>query len=741
MAKETVSIDFHGKQYSIETGRLAKFASGSALVRCNDSMVLVTVVASEKENLDIDYLPLQVEYREKMASAGKFPGGFLKRETRPGDNEILAARLIDRPIRPLIPKSWRFETQIIATVYSFDPSVDPEVLGAVGASAALMISDIPFAGPISEVRVGRIDGQLVINPSFEELKHSDIDLTVSGTSTSINMVEGESDEISEEDFLEAIKFAHDNIKILNELQLELAKVAGKEKREFTETEPPEELVDFIKKVIFDDLTEYVHTVTSKKERSAWRKQLREKTSEQVAEEFAEKEGWEEFNFDKSIEEILSKLEKQEMRKMILTKKTRLDGRELTQIRPITCEAGPLPRAHGSSLFTRGETQSLSTVTLGTKQDEQMVDGLLPVFTNNFMLHYNFPPFSTGEVKRLGLSRREIGHGNLAERALKKMLPDDKEFPYTVRVVSDILESNGSSSMATVCAGSLALFDAGVKMKKAVSGIAMGLIKEDDDIAILSDILGDEDFLGDMDFKVAGTKDGITACQMDIKIEGLSYDIIRNALAQAHEGRMHILGKMNEVIDAPREELSDFAPRFTVITIPQDMIGAVIGPGGETIRSIVAESGAEINIEDDGTIIIAATSGESSDKAVEIIRKLTKKPEIGEVYSGRVVEIREGLGAFIEFLPKKQGLLHISEISYNRVENVSDVLTEGETIEVKLLDISHDGKFRLSMKALLPKPEGYVERPPRPRPPKRDGGHGSHNRGGRRDNRDNRNYNR
>lgn len=730
MSQHTVSIDFHGKEFSIETGRMAKFANGSVMVRCGDTMVLVTAVASDHEKLDLDYLPLQVEYREKTSAAGKIPGGFLKREMRPNDHEVLSSRLIDRPIRPLIPKTWRYETQIIANVFSFDPECDPDVLAAVGSSCALLISDIPFAGPISEVRVGRIDGELVINPSVEQLQDSDIDLTVSGTDTSLNMVEGEAKEISEEEFLEAIEFAHENIKVLNDLQKELQKLVGNEKRDFTIVEPPEELVSHIENLLLDDLKEYVHATTTKNERREQRTALLEKALESVVAEFGEKEEFEDVDIEAFTGEIVSKLEKREMRLMILHDKKRLDGRKLNEVRPITCETGILPRAHGSALFTRGETQSLSTATLGTKRDEQMIDGLMPTYTNNFYLHYNFPPFSTGEVKRMGVGRREIGHGNLAERALKGMVPTKDEFPYTIRVVSEILESNGSSSMATVCAGSLALFHAGVPMKKAVSGIAMGLIKEGDDVAILSDILGDEDFLGDMDFKVTGTEDGITACQMDIKIEGLSMEIMTNALNQAHEGRMHILGIMNEALEAPSEELSDFAPRFTQIKIPQESIGTIIGSGGETIRGIVAESGAEVNIDDEGVVLISAVSGEDSKKAEEMIKELLRKPEEGEVYLGKVKEIREGLGALIEFIPKQVGLLHISQIAYEKTENVSDVLEVGQEIEIKLLEISRDGKFRLSRKALLPKPEGYVERE---RPPRR---YDSRDRrgGGRRDDR-------
>jgi len=632
MAKQEVSLDFNGMTYSIETGRMAKFASGSVMVRCGDTMVLVTAVASPDPIPEADFVPLQVEYRIKSASAGKFPGGFFKRETKPSDQDVLIARLIDRPIRPLIPKTWHYETQIIATVFSADPDVDPGTLAAVGASTALMISDIHFNGPVSEVKVGRIDGQFVVNPSFEQLKSSDIDITVAGTNTSIVMVEGECKEISEDDFLAALEFAHNWIKELNQLQMKLAELASKEKRELEDKGYPEGFAELVTNLISADMESFIHTKSEKKERSAFRKSLKEKSIEALKEKFGENEEYEGFNFDLFVTEMINEVEKDKMRQMILKEKTRLDGRGLRDIRPITCEIGLLPRTHGSALFTRGETQSLTTVTLGTKRDEQMIDGLLPTYTQGFFLHYNFPPYSTGEVKRLGLGRREIGHGNLAERALKNMAPDPEGFPYTIRVVSDILESNGSSSMATVCAGSLALFNAGVPMKKPVAGIAMGLIKEGDEIGILSDILGDEDHLGDMDFKVTGTADGITACQMDIKIEGLSIDIMHQALMQAKDGRMHILGIMNETINAPSEDISAYAPRYTTIKIAQEFIGAVIGSGGENIRSICRDTETDINIDDDGTILIAATSQEKSDEAVRRIMEVTIIPEEGKVYT-------------------------------------------------------------------------------------------------------------
>lgn len=726
MNKKTVSIDFQGKEYSLETGRLAKFANGSVMARCGDTMVLVTVVAgAEKEG--IDFLPLTVEYREKMSAAGKIPGGFLKREGRPSEKEILTARLIDRPCRPMFPKNWRRDTQIVAQVFSADGENDPQNLAAVAASAAIMISDIPFAGPISEVRVGRVNGEFIANPTFQELEESDIDMMVAGTDASIIMVEGESKEISEDEFVDALDFAHAKIKEINGLQRQLMQEVGeKEKLPTTDTEIPEELVKAVDKAIKKELAKYVRSESTKNERNEKRSELKEKSLEALTKAFGESEDYSAEDLEAYSGKIFGKLEKAEMREMILADKSRLDGRGLADIRPISVEVGVLPRAHGSALFTRGETQSLTTATLGTSKDEQMIDGLLPFYTSNFYLHYNFPPFSVGETGRFGgTSRREIGHGNLAERALKIMMPTAEEFPYTIRVISDILESNGSSSMATVCAGSLSLMDAGVPLAKPVAGIAMGLIMEGDCTAVLSDILGDEDFLGDMDFKVAGTEDGITACQMDIKIEGLSIDLMKTALAQAKDGRLHILGKMNEILAEPREDLSAYAPRFTSISVPVDTIGAIIGSGGETIRSITKETGCEINIDDDGTVLISSASKEDTDKAIEIIQQLIRKPEAGETYTGKVVEIREGLGAFVEILPKQKGLLHISEIAYERTENVEDVLTVGEEIEVKLLEV-RDGKFRLSRRALLEKPEGWEDRPPRR---EGGGGRGGDRRGG------------
>jgi polyribonucleotide nucleotidyltransferase len=730
----TASLQLNGATLSLETGRFATLADGAVMVRHGDTMVLVTAVASDKDS-DIDFLPLTVEYREKTSAAGKIPGGFLKREGRPSDREILSARLIDRPIRPMLPETWRRETQIIATVFSFDQQYDSDTLAMVGASAALMLSSVPFNGPVSEVCVCRKDGQMICNPTFAQLDGADFNITVAGTDDSIVMVEGSANEISESLFIEALSFAHDNIRTLNALQRELVEKVGKTKPEYTpKNERPEAIVSFIEEEARATVREHVRTQSSKEERSERRRALKEALIAKAHERFTPEILAEQFpdfpaeKLDNVVGAVLSDVEYYEMREMILSENKRLDGRDTKQIRPITVEVGVLPRTHGSALFTRGETQSLGTVTLGTSADEQMIDGLMPKYDKKFLLHYNFPPYSTNEVKRMtGVSRREVGHGNLAERAFLALLPDPNEFPYTVRVVSDVLMSNGSSSMATVCSGSLALFDAGVPLKKPVSGIAMGLIKEGERVAILSDILGDEDHLGDMDFKVCGTVDGITACQMDMKIQGISMEIVAQALEQAREGRMHILGKMNEAISQPREDVSPYAPRFTAIYIPVDTIGAVIGSGGETIRQITKDTNTEINIEDDGKVTIAAVSQEDADRAIAMIRALTRKPEEGMVYEAKVVDIREGLGAIVEFLPKTKGLLHISQLDHARVENVADILKVGDRLQVKLVEIQSDGKFRLSRKALIQTPEGYVE--PAPRPRSGGGDRGGNERGG------------
>lgn len=684
-------VEIGGRVFSIETGKYAKQANGSVMVRYGDTMVLVTAVAASEAKEGLDYFPLQVEYREKTSAAGKFPGGYIKREGRPTEKEILSSRLCDRPIRPLFPASFTNETQVVAMVMSYDGENDADVLAACGASAALAISDIPFDGPMAEVRVGRINGELIVNPTHEQIKLGDIELVVAGTADSIMMVEGESKEVSEQELLDALKFAQQEIKKIVELQNQLVADAGK-----TKWIVKEKTIDAnLKKDVYDlaeaKFKEIVYSILAKEERASKNKELSESVKQALAEKYPEQE--------KVIGEILHDMEKDLMRERILKEGVRLDGRNTTQVRPITIELGNLPRTHGSALFTRGETQSLTNVTLGTKDDEQTVDGLLEEYTKKFYLQYNFPPFSVGEVGRMtGVGRREIGHGNLAERSLKQVLPADDVFPYTVRIISDILESNGSSSMATVCAGSLAMMDAGVPITKAVSGIAMGLVKEGNDYAVLSDILGNEDHLGDMDFKVAGTSDGITGFQMDIKIQGISFEIMEKALHQAKEGRMHILGKMNEAISKPKDTLSPYAPRLVTMNVATDQIGLIIGPGGKTIQGMQRLFGVDINIEDDGTIHIASPNKENAQQAKEYIKKLTATPEVGEVYDGVVTKIAD-FGAFVEILPGKEGLLHISEIDNKRVNKVSDYLKVGDKVTVKLLKVE-GGKFSLSRRKLL-----------------------------------------
>lgn len=718
----TKEINLGGKPLTLETGRLARQADGSVMIRYGDTMVLATVVSVREPKEGQDFFPLQVEYREKTAAAGKIPGGFFKREGRPTEKEILSSRLIDRPIRPMFPKNYFNETQVLVTVYSSDQLHDGDVLGATAASAALMVSDVPFDGPIAEVRVGRVDGQLLINPTFTDLDRSDLDITIAGTDDSIVMVEGESREISEKELLEALRFAHEHIKTLCAVQKALASEVKKAKRPVIAPEIPEGLEKAVSELAGQKIKDLSRTVLMKEQRSAATEKVYEETQSALAEKYAEQ--------SELIAELLHELESRAMRSTILDESKRLDGRGLRDIRPITCEVGLLPRTHGSALFTRGETQSLTSVTLGTKTDEQILDGLLPETTKRFMLHYNFPPFSVGEVRRLGVGRREVGHGNLAERSLKNLIPKEEEFPYTLRIVSDILESNGSSSMATVCAGTLALFDAGVPLKKPVAGIAMGLVKEGDKVAILSDILGNEDHLGDMDFKVAGTTDGVTALQMDIKIKGISFAIIEKALEQAREGRMTILEIMGRTIDKHRPDLSRYAPRLETLKIPVDMIGALIGPGGKNIRQIVKDSGAEINIEDDGTVVVAAVEPESAEKALAAIRRMTELPEVGKTYMATVKKIMD-FGAFVEILPGKEGLVHISQLDVNRVEKVGDVVKLGDQIEVKLMKIDEEGRLNLSRKALLPGGENAHEEMNRPRKPRsheghdRDRGHSSH----------------
>jgi polyribonucleotide nucleotidyltransferase len=684
-------IEIGGKILSIETGRYARQANGAVMVRYGDTMVLVSAVAAEEAKEDRGFFPLQVEYRERISAAGKIPGGFFKREGRPTEKEILTARLIDRPIRPLFPKDFQNETQIIAFVLSYDGENDADVLGAIGASAALTISDIPFDGPMAEVRVGRVEGKFIVNPSHKEIEHSDMELIVAGTEDSIMMVEGESNEVSEEELLDALKFAESEIRKIVKLQLELREEAGKTKWQVEEKEIDEDLKNDVYQLGEQKFKDIVYSVLAKEERAQKNGDLKMEVIEALAEKYPEQES--------VISNILHDIEKDLMRKRILEEEIRLDGRNTTQVRPITIELGNLPRTHGSALFTRGETQSCATITLGAKRDEQIIDGLREEYKKKFMLHYNFPPFSVGEVGRMtGVGRREVGHGNLAERALKIVFPEETQFPYTVRVISDIFESNGSSSMATVCAGSLAMMDAGVPISKPVSGIAMGLVKEDEQFAILTDILGNEDHLGDMDFKVAGTSDGITAFQMDIKIQGISFEIMEKALLQAKDGRIHILNVMNETIDKARERLSEYAPRLVSMNVETDQIGLVIGPGGKTIQGMQRLFGVDISVEDDGTINISSPNGESATKCKEYIKQLTATPEVGEIYDGVIVKIVD-FGAFVEILPGKEGLLHISQIDNKRVEKVSDYFKTGDKVKVKLIK-TDNGKLSLSRKELL-----------------------------------------
>lgn len=700
-----------GREIVIETGKLAKQADGSVVVRQGDTMLLATVVAAKEPKPDCDFMPLSVEYKEKYAAAGRFPGGFLKREARPSDYEILVARLIDRALRPLFPSDFHAEVFVTVNLISAEKDIMPDALAGLAASAALAVSDVPFAGPISEVRVSRINGEFVINPTYTQNENADLDIMVGATYDNILMVEGEMKEVSEADMLEAIKFAHTEIKKHCLAQMELSKELGKDvKRTYCHETNDEALREKVIAETYDKAYAIARERSAKHERS----EKFEALEEEFCAQFTEEELVEKRPLIKRYfhDDVLKKA----MRNMILDEGIRLDGRHTTEIRPIWCEVGYLPCAHGSAIFTRGETQSLSTVTLGTKLDEKQIDEVLVKGTEQFVLHYNFPPFSTGEARASrGLSRREIGHGNLAWRALKPMVPVGEENPYVVRVVSDILESNGSSSMATVCAGTLALMDAGVKIKKPVSGIAMGLITDTKTgkYAILSDILGDEDHLGDMDFKVTGTKDGITATQMDIKVDGLSYEVLAKALEQAKQGRMHILGKILETIPEPRADYKPFVPRIVQITIPQEFIGAVIGPGGKVIQEIQKQTGTTITItekDNKGYVDIFGEDKGALDSALARIKEIVAIPEVGEVYNGKIRSI-VAFGAFVEILPGKDGLLHISEIGNKRYETMEETgLKEGDMIEVKLIGIDpKNGKLKLSRKVLLPGGDKNEER--------------------------------
>jgi polyribonucleotide nucleotidyltransferase len=695
-----------GRKIIIETGKLARQADGSVVVKMGKTMLLATVVTAKEPTEGADFMPLSVEYKEKFASAGRFPGGFMKRESRPGDYEILISRLVDRALRPLFPEDYHAETFVTIFLISADEDTIPDALAGLAASSALAVSDVPFNGPISEVRVARVEGKLVINPSFSQLKNADIDIMVGATMDNILMVEGEMNEVAEADMLEAIRFAHDAIKKQCSVQIELMKEAGTTvKRQYSHEQNNEELRKQVLNKSYEKISEIAAKGLPKQERHNAVDLLKEEIlAELVPEDDPEHEA-KKVMFDRYFHEA----EKKALRNLILEKGLRVDGRRTDEIRPITCETDYLPSTHGSALFTRGETQSLTTVTLGTKLDEKVIDEVLIQGTDKFVLHYNFPPFSTGDAKPMrGLSRREVGHGNLAHRALKKIMPPENENPYAVRVVSDILESNGSSSMATVCAGTLALMDCGIKIRKPVSGIAMGLITDEglNKYAILSDILGDEDHLGDMDFKVAGTRDGITATQMDIKVAGLNYKILAEALEQARKGRLHILDKMTDVISQPRAEFKPHVPRIIQIVIPKDMIGALIGPGGKVVQGIQNETGATIVIEEidqKGYVDVFASNQEIIDAAMLKIKAIVTVPEAGTIYKGKVKSIVP-FGAFIEILPGREGLLHISEIEWRRIATPDEVLKEGQEVEVKLLEIDNNGKMKLSRKVLLPKPE-------------------------------------
>lgn len=703
MKEDFRSIEFApGKTLSVETGRIAKQADGAVMVRMGDTMVLCTAVSAKEANVGQNFFPLTVDLRESFSAGGKFPGGFLKREGRPNDKEILSSRLIDRTIRPLFPKGYRCETQIICAVLSSDDENDGDVLGGFGASAALHISDAPFeGGPSAMVRVGRINGEHVINPTLSEQKESDIELIVGGTQESVLMIEGEMDEISEAEMLEAIKAGQKAIEKLCAFQEELREEFGKEKREFEPEENDAELESTVREKAESQIRELVNTGLGKEEYSARLKEIKDS----VVEELTTTEEYEEEG--DAIKEVLSTIEKERLRGMILEKKRRIDGRSPEDIRDIWTQVDYLARTHGSAIFTRGETQALVSVTLGTKRDAQMVDTLLVEEDKTFYLHYNFPPYCVGEARYLrGPGRREIGHGHLAERAIRKLMPSFDEFGYVVRVISDITESNGSSSMASICGGSMALMDAGVPLKKPVAGIAMGMIVGENESVVLSDIRGEEDFMGDMDFKTAGSKDGITACQMDMKVQGISFEVLERALQQAHDGRMHILEKMAETISTSRENISEHAPQFVRMEIESDDIGSVIGPGGKVIQTLQKETDTEILVEEDdergkGIVTISANDLSKAEAAKERIKGIVGHLEEGATYKGKVKTIKE-YGAFVEIVPGKDGLLHISEISNEHVDNVRDELSVGDEIDVKLLKVEHGGKLRLSMKALLNK---------------------------------------
>ena len=691
MSKVTKSFSYGDYQIRLETGEIARQADGAVLVDMGDTSVLVTVVARKEAEPGRDFFPLTVNYQEKTYAAGKIPGGFFKREGRPSEKETLTCRLIDRPIRPMFPKDFKNEVQVIANVVSMNTDINPDIPAMIGASAALAISGVPFNGPMGAARVGYIDGNYVLNPSYSQLKESKLDLVVAGTQSAVLMVESEADVLSEEVMLDAVMFGHEHLQAAITAIKEFAAEVGNPSWDWQATEADEALAQKVKSECSDQLGQ-AYQIAEKQARQEQVGQLRDDVVESLADE-------EEGPSQADVQGAFSKLEKKIVRDRIISGEKRIDGRDKDTVRPITIRTGVLPRTHGSALFTRGETQAIVTTTLGTGRDAQIIDAIEGEFKDSFMLHYNFPPFCVGETGFVGSpKRREIGHGKLAKRSIQAVIPDEEEFPYILRVVSEITESNGSSSMASVCGTSLALMDAGVPIKAQVAGIAMGLIKEGDDFAVLTDILGDEDHLGDMDFKVAGTQEGVTALQMDIKIEGITQEIMDIALKQAREGRLHILEKMNSAISSPREEMSEYAPRFTVLKINSDKIRDVIGKGGATIRALTEETGTIIDIDDDGVIRIASADKAAGDDAKRRIEDITADVEVGKIYEGKVVKIMD-FGAFVSVLPGKDGLVHISQISHERVENVTDELTEGDVIKVKVLEIDKQGRIRLSMKAI------------------------------------------
>ncbi len=697
-----VEMEVAGRKLRLETGRVAKQADGAVLASYADTVVLATAVASQTLKPGVDFLPLTVDYQEKAYAAGKIPGGYFKREGRPSEKEVLTSRLIDRPMRPLFPDGYYFETQVIVSVLSADETGSSDVLGITAAAAALAISPIPFGGPVAGVRVGRVDGQFVINPDLDTLEKSDLNLVVAGTADAVMMVEGGASELPESVMIDAIEVAHAEIrKIVAKIQ-ELQALAGRPKRAVKAEQIDPALVDAVRQLVAGPIREAILIPN---------KTARQERLDQVLQEAVEKLRTDDPNRERHVKLVFHSLEYSEVRNMILEGKRRADGRGPTDIRPVTCEVGVLPRTHGSALFTRGETQSLAVVTLGTTEDEQRIDALEGEYYRTFMLHYNFPPFSVGEARPLrSPGRREVGHGALAERALKPVVPSKEVFPYTLRLVSDILESNGSSSMATVCGGTLALMDAGVPIKEPVAGIAMGLIKEGDRVVVLSDILGLEDHLGDMDFKVTGTRNGVTALQMDIKIAGITPGLMRQALEQARVGRLYILDRMLEALSAPRPNLSPFAPRIFTMKIKQDKIRDVIGPGGKMIRSIIAECGVKIDVEDSGVISIAAVDEASAKKAIERINRLTEEVEVGKIYLGTVKKIMD-FGAFVEILPNVDGLVHISQLAHHRVKSVADEVAEGDQVMVKVLEIDKQGKIRLSRKEAMAPPPASAKKEP------------------------------